>query len=85
MEITISAEEFETKCLELVDEVYENGLTVIITKDGRPFVKLGPIPVEAELPDEMGGHGPVEEVAPSQLEDSGDAPKRTTRTGDLTS
>ncbi len=68
MQITISAEELESKCDELIDQVAAEGLTVVITKDGRPIAKLMPIPVEAELFGAMGGSGVVEGDIISPLE-----------------
>ena len=37
---TIEASEFEAKCLNLMDEVAENGGAIIITKRGKPVAKL---------------------------------------------
>ena len=37
---TIEASEFPAKCLNLMDEVAENGGAVIITKCGKPVAKL---------------------------------------------
>jgi prevent-host-death family protein len=59
MQITISAEELESRCDELLDQVAAEGLTVVVTKDGRPVAKLMPVPVEAELFGAMRGSGIV--------------------------
>jgi antitoxin (DNA-binding transcriptional repressor) of toxin-antitoxin stability system len=48
MQITISAKKFESRCLELIDQVEAEGLTVVVTKDGLPFVMLTPIPTEVK-------------------------------------
>ena len=37
---TIKASEFKAKCLELMDEVAENGEEIVITKNGRPMARL---------------------------------------------
>jgi hypothetical protein len=34
MQITISAEQLESRCLELIDQVEAEGLAVVIMKDG---------------------------------------------------
>ena len=39
---TITAAEFKTKCLQLLDEVAESGEAVVITKNGRPVSRLVP-------------------------------------------
>lgn len=39
---TIAAGEFKAKCLQLMDEVNANGLTLIVTKRGKPVAKVGP-------------------------------------------
>ena len=39
---TIEASEFKAKCLELIDEVEENGEEVVITKNGKPTARLVP-------------------------------------------
>lgn len=48
MQITISREELKSKCLELIDQIEAEGLSVVVTRDGSPFVMLIPIPAEAE-------------------------------------
>lgn len=40
---TISAGEFKAKCLHIMDQVGEKGLSVIITKRGKPVAKLVPV------------------------------------------
>lgn len=37
---TIGAGEFKAKCLQLMDEVREEGIELIITKRGKPVAKL---------------------------------------------
>ena len=38
----IEASEFEAKCLKLMDEVAESGEEIVITKNGRPMLRLLP-------------------------------------------
>ena len=40
------AGEFKAKCLKVMDEVNETGVTIVITKRGRPVSRL--VPVERE-------------------------------------
>lgn len=49
----ISASEFKAKCLALLDEVAETGTSLIVTKRGKPVVKLLPLD-ESEPPDLLG-------------------------------
>ena len=37
---TMKASEFKSKCLKLMDEVAENGVEIVITKNGKPVAKL---------------------------------------------
>ena len=37
---TMKASEFKSKCLRLMDEVAENGVEIVITKNGKPVAKL---------------------------------------------
>jgi prevent-host-death family protein len=46
---TVSAAEFKAKCLQLMDEVKENNLTISITKRGKPVCRVVPL-VEEEKP-----------------------------------
>ncbi len=46
---TIAAGEFKAKCLQLMDEVNEKGLTLIVTKRGKPVVQVAP-PAAEEKP-----------------------------------
>ena len=39
---TIKASEFKAKCLKLMDEVAETGEEIVVTKNGRPTVRLVP-------------------------------------------
>lgn len=41
--ITMSAAEFKTHCLKLLDNTYEKGETVVITKRGVPYAQLTPL------------------------------------------
>jgi prevent-host-death family protein len=45
MEMT--AVEFKSKCLELMDDIKDNHEEVIITKEGKPVAKLVPIEVKS--------------------------------------
>ena len=40
---TIPAGKFKAQCLNLMDEVNENHISIIITKHGKPIAKLTPI------------------------------------------
>ena len=40
MEIQIPAGEFKAKCLKILDNVYENRDSYIITKRGKPFARV---------------------------------------------
>jgi len=40
---TIPAGEFKAKCLAIMDEVQTRGETVVITKRGKPVVKVTPL------------------------------------------
>jgi prevent-host-death family protein len=48
LQITISADELQVRCDELLDQIAAEGLTVIVTKDGRPIAMLIPIADEVE-------------------------------------
>ena len=40
----IEASDFETQCLQVMDEVARNGEELVITKKGRPMFSLAPFP-----------------------------------------
>ena len=40
---TLAASEFKAKCLRLLDQVEEEGDTLVITKRGRPVAKVVPV------------------------------------------
>jgi len=40
---SIQAGVFKAKCLDLMDKVYEQHISIIITKHGKPVAKLVPI------------------------------------------
>ena len=46
----MSAAEFKARCLEVMDEVQESGMEVVITKRGKPVVRI--VPVRRAEPDE---------------------------------
>ena len=37
---TVSAAEFQERCIELIDEILDDGGDVVITQDGRPMARL---------------------------------------------
>ena len=39
---TLDAAEFEARCLELLDELAENGGELVVTRDGRPAFRILP-------------------------------------------
>ena len=39
---TVSASEFQDRCLSLIDEVVQTGDELIITQDGRPISRVSP-------------------------------------------
>lgn len=39
---TIRASEFKAKCLAIMDEIAETNETIVITKNGRPVIRLIP-------------------------------------------
>ena len=45
---TIKASEFKARCLQLMDEVAEQGGEIVITKHGRPVSRL--VPYREEVP-----------------------------------
>jgi prevent-host-death family protein len=47
---TIKASEFKAKCLALIDQVAETGDGIVITKNGKPLVKLVPHQVPKRSP-----------------------------------
>ena len=53
MQITISAQELDSRCLEIIDQVEAAGLTVVVTRDGLPFAMLIPVPAEVEPLDNL--------------------------------
>lgn len=40
---TIPAGEFKARCLKLMDEVQETGVSIVVTKRGRPVSRLVPV------------------------------------------
>lgn len=47
---TVSVEELQLNCLEIIDLVEKKGYTYVITKNGRPFVMMKPVAAESEAP-----------------------------------
>lgn len=58
---TITVTEFRAKCLTLLDEVHERGLTITITKRGVPIAQLSPPPKpkKSTLRDSFAGRGKI--------------------------
>lgn len=50
---TIGAGEFKAKCLAIIDDVHTNREELVITKRGKPMVKL--VPLEAQKSDSIFG------------------------------
>ena len=48
----IAASAFKTRCLELMDQVANSRTEIVVTKRGRPFVKL--VPVADQKPEIFG-------------------------------
>ena len=46
----ISASEFKATCLELMDEVARTGVELIVTKHGRPVVRLSAVDDASDSP-----------------------------------
>jgi prevent-host-death family protein len=49
----IAAAEFKAKCLQIMDRVAKDGRAVIVTKRGKPVVRI--VPVEEPNPDDVFG------------------------------
>lgn len=47
---TISASVFKATCLELMDELAATGREIMVTKHGRPVVRVGPANIESASP-----------------------------------
>ena len=54
-EITLPAGQFKARCLQLMDEVSEQGTIITITKHGRPVARLVPTVQPALSPAELYG------------------------------
>lgn len=52
--MNINAAEFKAKCLKLIDEVATTHEPLVITKRGKPLVKL--VPIESETPTSLFGY-----------------------------
>ena len=50
----IPAGEFKAKCLALLDEVATTGISIVVTKYGKPVAKVVPLRAADELPDLRG-------------------------------
>lgn len=49
------AGQFKTHCLSVIDEVYNRGEEVVITKHGKPMARLIPLDEMKKAPDEIFG------------------------------
>jgi prevent-host-death family protein len=49
----IAAAEFKAKCLQIMDHVASAGQPVVVTKRGKPIVRI--VPIEEALPDNVFG------------------------------
>jgi prevent-host-death family protein len=47
---TVSASEFKATCLELMDEIARTRADLIVTKHGRPVVRVSPVASTASSP-----------------------------------
>ena len=47
---TIPAGEFKARCLAIMDEVQSRGETIVITKRGKPVVRVTPLEGSSEMP-----------------------------------
>ncbi len=54
-EITLPAGQFKARCLQLMDEVSEQGTIITITKHGRPVARLVPTAPRPLSPTELYG------------------------------
>ena len=54
-EITLPAGQFKARCLQLMDEVNEQGMEITITKHGRPVARLVPVLSKPISPTELYG------------------------------
>lgn len=48
--MTIAAGEFKTHCLQLMDQVYKQHRSFVVTKRGTPVAKLVPVDEDAPVP-----------------------------------
>ena len=58
----VSATEFKAKCLSILDEVEQGGVTITVTKRGRPVAVLGPTPQKSWKSPANSWAGKMEEV-----------------------
>lgn len=68
----ISATEFKAKCLALLDEVDGEGITVTVTKRGRPLATVTPFKKKALKSPEGAWRGKVRIVGDIVNEDTSD-------------
>ena len=58
---TLSASQFESRCLSLIEEVAQTGRSITITKDGRPVSRL--VPCSDNVPERSSAPSPEPRVA----------------------
>lgn len=51
---SVTAEEFQGQCSQLIKEVMKTGLPVVIVENGQPVAQLGP--VTSQIPTLAGAH-----------------------------
>jgi len=45
---TIAVSDFKARCLRLLEEIAASGEPLVVTKRGKPLVKVVPLPLEAK-------------------------------------
>lgn len=78
---TVSASEFKATCLELMDEVARSGRDLVVTKRGRPVVRVSAVEDQRASPwGFMAGtvvrHGDIVSARPDEWEQSDTDPLR---------
>ncbi len=80
----ISASEFKATCLELMDRISRTGAEVVVTKHGRPMVRISPASELAASPwgflqGTIVSHGDIVAADPGPWEQSATDPLRPAR------
>jgi prevent-host-death family protein len=63
----ITATQFKARCLRLLDEVAESGETLVVTKRGRPVVRVEPSNPRPDLRGSVKYHVSDEELVSSSM------------------